>query len=175
MRYAFTALRAILPAFLCVLLGAMLFFSTPVAAQPAKADLIVIHKGKRVMELWHEGETIARFRVALGFSPVGHKEFEGDGKTPEGVYTISLKNENSQFYRSMKLNYPNEADKEYARMHRQKPGGLIMIHGLPNDKTAEEVGHPRVDWTNGCIAVTDEEMDDIWEKVEAGTAVLVMP
>jgi len=136
---------------------------------------VVIHKSRRSMELWSNGATIARYRIALGFEPVGPKQFEGDGKTPEGVYTIVQHNEKSNFFRSLKLNYPNATDEMNAAATGKKPGGLIMIHGLPNNKTAEMVGHPNQDWTEGCIAVTDEEIMDIWRRTDKGTAVLIMP
>lgn len=172
MKKAFKLLRQILPVFLLVF-----SFSLPAAAVDSaeKADLVVIHKSKRSMELWSNGATIAKYRVALGFDPVGPKQYEGDGKTPEGVYTVTARNEKSQFFRSLKLNYPNTTDEMNAAATGKKPGGLIMIHGLPNDRTAPMVGHPSKDWTEGCIAVTDEEIMDIWRRVDNGTAVLIMP
>lgn len=173
MKKAFKLLRQILPVFLLVFSFALPAFAAGEGIE--KADLIVIHKSQRKLELWSNGATIAKYRVALGFEPVGPKQFEGDGKTPEGVYTITLKNEKSQFFRSLKLNYPNTTDEMNAAATGKKPGGLIMIHGLPNDKTAQMVGHPSKDWTEGCIAVTDEEIMDIWRRVDNGTAVLIMP
>lgn len=149
-------------------------FAQPVP-MPKKADLVVVHKAKRLMELWAGGETIARYRVALGFDPVGPKQFEGDGRTPEGVYAIESRNENSKYFRSLKINYPNEADLRVARAFHRKPGGMVMIHGLPNDRDADAMDHPRKDWTEGCIAVNDDEMREIWDKVDTGTAVLIMP
>ncbi len=140
-----------------------------------KADLIVVRKAARTLELWSKGETIAKYRIALGFNPVGPKEHEGDGKTPEGVYTIIKRNENSHYYKSLQLNYPSAADIQAARAKGTAPGGLIMIHGLPNSKTAEQVGHPDRDWTDGCIALADPEMENVWNRVDVGTAVLVMP
>ena len=159
----------------------LFIFSGVARAQPhnlmktPKADLVVVHKGDRTMELWSNGATIAKFRVALGFNPVGPKEFEGDGRTPEGVYTIVQRNANSHYFRSLKLDYPNAADVAAAKARGLTPGGMVMIHGLPNDRGADAVGHPDKDWTNGCIAVNDDEMREVWETVDTGTAVLVMP
>ena len=137
--------------------------------------MVVVHKSQRTMELWSSGETVARFRVALGFNPVGPKEYEGDGRTPEGVYTIIKRNANSHYFRALQLDYPNAADMAAAKARGLTPGGLIMIHGLPNGKSAERVGHPGRDWTDGCIALTDDEMQQVWDKVPTGTAVLIMP
>jgi len=160
----------------------LLIFPLLARAQPhdllkdsGKADLVVVHKAERTLELWSHGETIAKYRVALGFNPVGPKEYEGDGRTPEGVYTVILHNAASHYYRSLKLDYPNAADVAAAKAKGLTPGGMIMIHGLPNSKTAAQVGHPARDWTDGCIAVTDDEMENIWTRVENGTAVLIMP
>jgi len=172
MTTAFKLLRQIFP--VCLLVFCLIL---PAAAADTveKADLVVINKSRRVMELWSNGATIAKYHVALGFEPVGPKQYEGDGKTPEGVYTIVQRNEKSSFFRSLKLNYPNTTDEMNAAAKGTKPGGLIMIHGLPNDRTAEIMGHPNKDWTNGCIAVTDAEIMDIWRRVDNGTAVLIMP
>jgi murein L,D-transpeptidase YafK len=168
----FKPLWKILP----VCLMAFSFFALPVHANELeKADLVVVHKARRSLELWAGGETIAKYRIALGFNPVGHKEYEGDGKTPEGVYTITTRNERSNFYRSLKINYPNATDEMNAAAKGQKPGGMIMIHGIKNGMTAAEMQHPKKDWTEGCIAVTDAEIDDIWQRVDSGTAVLIMP
>jgi len=159
-----------------VTLTALVLISPLMAcAQPEKADLVVVHKADRVLELWSNGETLAKYHVALGFNPIGRKQFEGDGRTPEGVYTISQRNESSHYYRSLKINYPNDLDLQDAAARGQPPGGMIMIHGLPNHKSASQVGHPTRDWTDGCIAVSNNEMQKIWDDVPTGTAVLIMP
>ncbi len=144
-------------------------------AQEQKADLIVVRKSDHILELWSNGAVIAKYPIALGFNPKGHKEREGDGKTPEGIYTIIDRNENSHYYKSLKIDYPNSADAAAALARHVRPGGDIMIHGLPSGRSAEQMDHPRHDWTNGCIALTNDQMENVWEHVDKGTSILVMP
>jgi murein L,D-transpeptidase YafK len=133
-------------------------------------DRIVVNKGRREMLLL-SGESVVRcYRVALGRDPVGHKEREGDGRTPEGEYTIDKRNPKSKYYLALHISYPGAADVERARALGVDPGGDIMIHGVKAG-----VAHPESDWTHGCIAVTDAEMDEIWGLVADGTAVEINP
>jgi len=116
------------------------------------------------------GESVLRsYRVALGREPVGHKEREGDGRTPEGRYTIDLRNPKSRYHLALRISYPNEADRARAREMGVDPGGDIMIHGLKDGLPREH------DWTQGCIAVTDGEMDEIWSLVPEGTPIVINP
>jgi murein L,D-transpeptidase YafK len=139
---------------------------------PISAGRIVVNKSKREMLLLHEGKTIRRYAMGLGQSPVGPKEREGDSKTPEGLYTISGRNPSSAYRLSLRISYPNAADIERARKAGVDPGGDIMIHGLPNG----EAKHSRVaDWTAGCIAVTDEEIEEIRRLVPDGTPIQINP
>jgi murein L,D-transpeptidase YafK len=141
----------------------------------AKADRVVVLKTERKMILM-QGDLVLRvYRVALGRYPMGHKLREGDSRTPEGLYTLDFKLEDSDFYKAIRVSYPNERDIFYARQHGVDPGGKIMIHGLPNDLTAARVGHPVIDWTQGCIAVTNSEMDEIWSMVDSGTPIEIHP
>ncbi|MGH1481359.1 MAG: L,D-transpeptidase family protein [Geminicoccales bacterium] len=140
-----------------------------------QVDLVVIYKSQRLLQLKRNGHVIRSFDIALGVEPEGHKRIEGDGRTPEGVYTLDWRNAGSQFYRSMHVSYPSEQDQESAKRWGSSPGGLIMIHGLPNGRGAKEVGHPTNDWTNGCIAVTNSEMDEIWSLVDDGTTIIIFP
>lgn len=140
-----------------------------------RADLVIIYKSERLLQLKRNGQVIRSFNIALGVEPEGHKRIEGDGRTPEGVYTLDWRNADSQFYRSIHVSYPGKQDHDTASRWDASPGGLIMIHGLPNGRRASEVGHPRNDWTNGCIAVTNEEMDEIWASVEDGTTIIIFP
>jgi len=131
-----------------------------------RVDRVVVNKGRREMLLL-SGEAVVRtYRVALGREPVGHKQREGDGRTPEGRYTIDRRNPRSKYHLALHISYPNGRDCERAREAGADPGGDIMIHGLKAG-----VAHPGTDWTQGCIAVTDAEMDEIWELVADGTAV----
>ncbi|MCS5710109.1 L,D-transpeptidase family protein [Candidatus Berkiella aquae] len=139
-----------------------------------KIDLIHIEKQKRRMTLFFDNNKSKSYRIALGFSPQGPKLMEGDGKTPEGVYSITYKNPQSQFYRSLKLSYPTPQDWQRAKRLGQNPGSNIMIHGLGEFYRAGK-WHVLKDWTLGCIAVTNEEMDEIYRLVDVGTKVKISP
>lgn len=122
------------------------------------------------------GESVLRaYRIALGRNPVGPKEEEGDGKTPEGSYSIDWRNPQSKCHLSLHISYPNPADCEQAAARGVEPGGEIMIHGLRNGEGHLGKSHLESDWTQGCIAVTDEEMDEIWDLVSDGTAIEINP
>jgi murein L,D-transpeptidase YafK len=138
-----------------------------------QVDQIVVKKGERRMDLFVEGALVASFPVQLGRNPVGPKIFWGDGRTPEGRYVISARNPDSRFYRSLRISYPNDDDIARAGNYGISAGGDIMIHGQPNrprrDHDAES------DWTEGCIAVTNAEMDELWSAVPVGTPVEIEP
>ena len=151
----------------------MLCFSTVVFGE--SADLVLVEKGARKLTLMNGKKVIATYTIALGGSPEGPKRCQGDGKTPEGHYTIVGRNLKSSFYRSLRVSYPNEHDKAEAKAHKCSPGGDIMIHGLPNGRGWFGESHSLVDWTNGCIAVTNSEMDQIWKMVADGTRVQIEP
>jgi murein L,D-transpeptidase YafK len=140
-----------------------------------KADLVVVYKAKRQLQLRREGEILKIYRIALGSAPRGAKRKEGDGRTPEGVYTLDWRNARSNFYRSIHVSYPHPRDLDHAERWGVSPGGLIMLHGLPNGLRAEHLGHPWSDWTNGCIGLTNQEMDEIWAKVDDGTPIIIYP
>lgn len=133
-----------------------------------RADAIQVYKAQRRMELLRAGRIIATYRIALGDAPVGHKRQRGDEKTPEGDYRITYRNPRSRFHLSLRVSYPNEADRRQARARGVDPGGDIMIHG------ATPPGY-RGDWTDGCIAVTNAEMDEIWRRVPVGTPIRIIP
>ncbi|MEZ5799097.1 MAG: L,D-transpeptidase family protein [Paracoccaceae bacterium] len=130
---------------------------------------IQIHKGDRKMYLLHNEEVLKSYDIALGFAPQGHKQFEGDGKTPEGTYTISHKNPNSNYHLSLRINYPNNQDREYAASLGKQPGGDIFIHGGPTQKIYQR------DWTAGCVSVTDRQMEVIYSMVKPGTPIHILP
>ncbi|WP_241488766.1 L,D-transpeptidase family protein [Shimia sp. SK013] len=131
---------------------------------------IVVFKEDRRMHLMHHDKVLKSYDVDLGFAPDGHKQFEGDGRTPEGQYWIDRRNPNSQFYLSVGINYPNNADRAYARAQGKSPGGDIFIHGQP-----EVFRNKRADWTAGCISVTNKEMRDIYAMVQKNTQVSIYP
>lgn len=130
---------------------------------------IQVHKADRKMYLFHNDRVLKEYGIGLGFEPTGHKQFEGDGKTPEGAYFISYKNPNSDFHLSLKISYPNETDIAIAEAGDKAPGGDIVIHGGPRERTSKR------DWTWGCVAVTDKQMEVIYSMVEVGTPIIILP
>ncbi len=146
------------------------------AGSNVKIDKVVVYKSKRKMELLFKGETIKSYDISLGDNPVGHKQMEGDERTPEGDYIIDYRNPNSHYHLSMHISYPNEKDKANAKKKGVSPGGLIMIHGLPNKFSWASVLLDGRDWTDGCIAVNDnEQIEEIWDLVPNGTAISILP
>ena len=141
----------------------------------ARADRIVVHKKSRTMELTHAGQVLKTYKIALGGEPVRPKTRQGDHRTPEGVYVIDGRNSQSQFHRSLHVSYPNGEDKARARKLGASPGGDIFIHGLPNGYEFVGAAHRARDWTDGCIAVTDQEIEEIWRLVDNGTPVEIRP
>ena len=139
------------------------------------ADRVVVHKSKREMLLYRGDAVLRSYRVALGRNPAGAKQQQGDGRTPEGAYVIAGRNPKSKFHLSLRISYPSSADRERARRNGVDPGGDIMIHGLPNGRGDLGAAHRATDWTEGCIAVTDEEIEEIWRLVADGTPVEIYP
>jgi murein L,D-transpeptidase YafK len=140
-----------------------------------KTDRIIVHKHARTLALMHAGRVIKTYKIALGSEPVGPKARQGDHRTPEGTYVIDNRNANSKFHRSLHISYPNAADRERARKLGISPGGDIFIHGLPNGYGFVGAAHRARDWTDGCIAVTDQEIEEIWRAVDNGTPVEILP
>ncbi|MBL8659258.1 MAG: L,D-transpeptidase family protein [Rhodospirillales bacterium] len=161
--------------------GAPLVASQPAAAaSPAteKADSVLVVKSERRLYLLRDGAVIATYRVSLGQNPLGHKFFQGDGRTPEGVYRLDGKNDHSRFYRSIKISYPNPADRQRARKYGGPPGGDIMLHGQPstdNVSALKRIAQSPTSWTDGCIAVENWAMDEIWAAVDNGTPIEIVP
>ncbi len=130
---------------------------------------ILVYKENRRMYLMHHDTVLRMFEFELGFAPSGHKQVEGDGRTPEGDYIIDRRNPDSEFYLSIGISYPNARDVEVARGLGLSPGGDIFIHGEPRRFAG------RNDWTWGCIAVSNEEMEDIYVMVATGTPISIYP
>lgn len=128
---------------------------------------IVAQKGRRRLYLMNEARVLKQYRFELGFAPVGHKQFQGDGKTPEGLYLIDRRNPRSEFHLSIGISYPNDADRAYARAQGRSPGGDIFIHGTPRRF------RNRPDWTAGCLAVQNREIEEIFAMVPEGTPILI--
>jgi murein L,D-transpeptidase YafK len=135
----------------------------------------LLHKSKRRLELLKAGAVVAEYPIRLGLNPEGHKLREGDFRTPEGHYYLSRRNPRSEFFLSIGVSYPNDADKRRARGNGKAPGGSIMIHGLPNvpRKPADYYAHN--DWTDGCIAVSNSDMVDIWLRTKVGLPIEIRP
>ena len=144
-------------------------------AAPIKADSVLILKKGHLLELLSAGKVIRTYHVALGTGGLAPKQKEGDARTPEGHYVIDSRNAQSHYYKALHVSYPNAADRERATKAGVTPGGAIMIHGLPNGKGAIGPAHRLYDWTLGCIAVTDSEIDEIWTMVPVGTPVEIRP
>ena len=145
------------------------------AAQFQVAERIVVEKGNRRLLLLRGGDVIATYPVRLGLNPYGHKQREGDFRTPEGTYYLSRRNPQSQFFLSVEVSYPNAEDRERARQSGVRPGGLIMIHGQPNVPRKPPDYYASNDWTDGCIAVSNSDMVDIWQRTRLGMPIEIRP
>lgn len=141
----------------------------------AIADHVLVLKKDRKLILLAKGNTLKTYAIALGGDPLGPKQREGDHKTPEGVYVLDRRNARSRFYKSIHVSYPSSVDRERAQRLGVSPGGDIMIHGLPNRYGFVGNAHRLRDWTDGCIAVTNTEMDEIWRAVKDGTPIEIRP
>lgn len=138
-------------------------------------DRVVVLKSERRLLLYEDGDRVAGYRIALGADPTGHKTYQGDSRTPEGLYTLDYRNEDSEFYRSIHISYPNEADRAAGLEADVPTGGNVMIHGLPNGKGWMGSLYNRRDWTDGCVAVSNRQMEEIWHAVPDGTPIEIKP
>lgn len=136
---------------------------------------VVVNKSARKMYLLHGEDVLREYKVGLGFAPLGHKQIEGDGKTPEGTYVINRRNPNSQYHLSVGISYPNPSDRQAAREMGKSPGGDIFIHGEPNSKRERKRASRVQDWTAGCISVSNEEIEEIFAMVRDGTVIALRP
>jgi murein L,D-transpeptidase YafK len=139
------------------------------------ADKVVVEKANRKLHLLKGGVAIRSFDIALGIRPVGDKEREGDFKTPEGSYLLDARNPDSEYFLAIHVSYPDPRDRAEARQKGVDPGGAIMIHGQPNDPTRSEAYYRTQDWTNGCIAVSNSDMIDIWLMTAENTPIEIRP
>ena len=146
------------------------------ADQPAlHADRVLVLKRERTLQLLRQGKMIRSYKVALGGDPIGPKTRQGDHKTPEGLYVLDSRTAHRQFYKSIHISYPSSREREAARQRGVSPGGDVFVHGLPNGYGWVGSSHRLKDWTDGCIAVTNGEMDDIWQAVADGTPIEIRP
>ena len=149
--------------------------SSPQPSIGGAIDKVLVLKSQRSMQLLNKGLAVKTYKVALGGAPTGTKTCQGDGKTPEGTYLLDWRNPLSKFHLSLHVSYPAQADRARAQKAGCPPGGDIMIHGLPDKWKTVGVLHRLIDWTDGCIAVTNEEMDEIWKMVPDGTVIEIKP
>lgn len=156
---------------------AALSFAAPSAIPLATfqpCDQIRVHKGDRHMELLRDGQVVASYRIALGLDPNGPKLREGDFRTPEGSYRLARRNPNSEFFLSIQISYPSDRDIQRARRLGYVPGGQIMIHGLPN-RPRHPPDYYEGDWTDGCIAVSNSDMVEVWLSTGVDTPIEILP
>lgn len=139
------------------------------------ADKAVVHKRVRELRLLKGGDTVKTYQISLGRNPIGPKDRQGDGRTPEGSYTIDWRKSNSSYRLALHISYPNSSDKARARQRGVSAGGMVMIHGSPNGFAWIGERHPLSDWTDGCIAVSNSEIEELWRCVPDGTNIILLP
>jgi murein L,D-transpeptidase YafK len=154
----------------------------PVALRPSPAvdplpivDHVVVRKAQRRLVLMHGGNVVRSYHVSLGLNPIGQKERSGDFRTPEGTYRLERRNPRSDYFLSIKVSYPNETDLKRARAHHWDTGGSIMIHGLPNWLKHQPEYYERNDWTDGCIALSNADMTEIWMLIPDDVPIDILP
>jgi len=159
------------------LLGMIAYYFYPEDKLQAgtEIDKLVVYKSKRQLLAYAKGHLVKTYTVSLGKEPVGDKEFEGDKKTPEGLYFISDKNPNSGYHKNLGISYPNQEDIAAANRLGKPTGGDVKLHGLRNHTGFINKFHRWYDWTLGCIAVTDEEIDELYSAVKIGTPIEINP
>jgi murein L,D-transpeptidase YafK len=170
-------IKSILIIILILVLGVIGYYYYPEPSLPVSCsvDSIAVFKHKRELHVFSSGRLLKTYKISLGGNPIGHKRIEGDKKTPEGLYFIIAKNPNSGYHKNLGISYPNEEDKLNAQKAGQSPGGDVKIHGLKNGSGHISKFQRFRDWTNGCIALTDKEMDELYEHVKIGTPIAIFP
>ncbi|BDI60517.1 murein L,D-transpeptidase family protein [Qipengyuania nanhaisediminis] len=144
----------------------------PLSNRPLVADYLVIDKSERLLVAYRDGRPVRAYRgLQFGDAPGGHKRFQGDERTPEGIYTIDRRNPQSRFHLSLGISYPNASDRAFAAQYGRSPGGDIFIHGQPTGRP----GRMRGDWTDGCIALSNAEIEELWQIVPDGTPIEIRP
>lgn len=144
-------------------------------ALTADVDSLAVNKKARDMMVYNKGKLLKKYKISLGAQPVGAKHFEGDNKTPEGNYYISVKNAGSKYHKSLGISYPNESDHRLAKTNNRLTGGDVMIHGIPNGYKGKVLDYVGIDWTAGCISVTDSQIDELFAHVKMRTPITILP
>ena len=170
-------LEAVAFVIVLVLIASLAWANWPVdrLSERAQADLVVVRKSARVLELYARDSLLKSYSVSLGNDPVGPKRAKGDGRTPEGAYLLDYRKADSSFHRALHVSYPSATDTAHARASGVDPGGLIMVHGLPKGLGVVGRLHRLLDWTDGCVAVTNPEIEEIWAAVADGTQIRIEP
>lgn len=158
-----------------LIIGLLLILQTANGMSGQKADAVLVIKNEGRLYLMHKGERFASFSVTFGGEPTGHKQMQGDERTPEGQYELDYKNPNSKFYKSIHISYPNAKDRANARKLGVDPGGDIMIHGQTNGWEWAAPFMQLFSWTDGCIALSNKDMDRVWEAIDPGTPIEIRP
>ena len=159
------------------LLAVLLLAETQADPLPpnAKANRVVVEKSRRVLSLYSGDTLLKNYKIALGSNPKGHKQQQGDSRTPEGEYVIDYRNPQSSYHLSLHVSYPNKEDKKRAAERGVSPGGDIFIHGLAPKFARVGAIHTALDWTDGCIAVSNKEIEELWRAVPDGTPIEIRP
>jgi len=159
---------------LLTLLGSFSLFGESIIV----ADKVIVKKSTRMLYLSRQGEIYKKYHVSLGQVPVGAKEIEGDMKTPEGVYRLDWRQESGQYYKSLHVSYPNTTERSHAKELGTNAGGMIMIHGTPPSWSLSPYGdwmNVLIDWTEGCVAMSNDDMEEVWEHTKNGTIIVIVP
>ena len=165
-------------ALLLLALGSAALVPTAIAATAEElrpVDQVLVVKSERRLYLLRDGQPVRSYRVALGLNPLGRKERAGDFRTPEGRYLLDLRNATSDYFLSIHLSYPNDQDRQQARRRGWQPGGSIMIHGLPNWPKHPVDYYRSADWTDGCIALSNDDMLELWQLTRTNTPMEIRP
>ncbi|MBR9918117.1 L,D-transpeptidase family protein [bacterium] len=163
--------------FFLMIIGLSLFYFWPETKLDSTKpiDKIVVLKSERELKVYSNNQILKTYKISLSKQASGKKRVEGDAKTPEGIYTINDKNRNSKFYLNLGISYPNAQDRKYAKSIGESPGGAIKIHGIRNGYGWIGKFHRFVDWTNGCIALTNSEIEELYNSVSIGTSIEIKP
>ncbi len=167
-------LRILIPTFIVSLL-VYYYYEGGKIEKGTKIDKIIVNKSARELNTYSKGEIIKTFKISIGKNSIGRKEFEGDYKTPEGIYSISSKGPHKLFHKYLYVSYPNKNDILNAKKHRKDVGGQILIHGLHKSYTALGKFHRLMDWTKGCMGITNKEIDELYDAVDVGTPIQINP
>ncbi|WP_257543493.1 murein L,D-transpeptidase family protein [Sphingopyxis sp. DBS4] len=160
-------------AFSLLLIACGTAHAQPPLSAGTTVDRLLVDKSDRVLIGYAKGREVVRYtNIRFGDAPIGHKRFEGDERTPEGDYRISGRNPNSRYHLSLRISYPNAADRAYAKARGRSPGGDIFIHGQPNGRPGLPIAR---DWTDGCIALSNAEIKQLWDRVPDGTPITIRP